>query len=90
MPHAKISGFVTDVEDDTWWARLFIEDKPYEVEMSEPLPDGMGPGNLFTIHLTKRGKTYLYWITKPSLTRSDLKRARFRARELRKVLFSLE
>lgn len=85
--HTKILGYVDEVEGDQWWAVLKPENSPeLYAEMALPLPDGMGPGNIFTIHRTKRGRTYLYWVLRPAFTRSQIKRARTEARRLWKVL----
>jgi hypothetical protein len=37
-------------------------------------------GSLFTIHQTKAGAAYLYWITKPTVTKRQIKLARQWAR----------
>lgn len=79
--HFKFFGVVDAVEGDKWWARLEIEGRDYYAEMSKPLPPNKGPGHLFTIHTTKRGRQYFYWIERPPMTQRRLKKARQRARE---------
>lgn len=84
--HTKIPGLVEAVDGSQWWARLIIDGKEYSAEMIEPLPKGMGPGNLFTIHRTRRGKTYLYWITEPRITKRQIKKANQWARNMARML----
>lgn len=76
--HFKLSGFVGEIGPDFWMARF---DDNTVAEMTEPLPADAGEGSLFTIHRTKRGRAYVYWITEPTWTRRDVKKARQSARE---------
>lgn len=48
----------------------------YEAEMLLPLASGMVEGSMFSVHSTKRGKTYLYHIKDPVPSRKELKRAK--------------
>lgn len=77
--HLKTHGFIESIEGERWWARLYLGDMEYSAEMVEPLPAHAEPGSRFTIHMTKAGDVYFYWITRP-WTKRELKKARQRAR----------
>ena len=82
MKHEKIRGFVDWIEEDCWWGRFVTEDgDEFSAQFTEPIPSDMGQGNYFTIHITKHGHRYFYWIRKPVWTRAQLKRIRIKARE---------
>jgi hypothetical protein len=79
--HTKIPGFVEHVDGGgRWTARILLGDDELIADMLEPLPRHAQAGSLFTIHQTKAGATYLYWITEPRTTRRQIKLARQRAR----------
>jgi hypothetical protein len=88
--HRKIAGFVDHIERGKWWARLDINGHDYIAEMKDPLPAHARHGSYFTIHTTKRGHTYLYWITKPLITQRQIKKARQWASRMHKALFDPE
>jgi len=80
--HTKIPGFVQSISADRkrWWARLDADGEDLFAEMSVPLPDDAVEGSLFTIHRTKAGHTYVYWI-KTRWTKRQVKVARQRGRQ---------
>ncbi len=86
--HTKVPGFVEWVDGPRWGGRLFVDDRELHAEFGQRLPllSGMGEGHFFTIHTTKRGQTYLYWIKEPRLTKRDLIKAKQEARRLGKAL----
>jgi hypothetical protein len=86
VKHTKIPGFVQSIEGpNRWWARLVIDGVDYEAQMIDELPAHAQEGSYFTIHRTKRGRTYIYWITTP-WTKRQLKKARQRADQWAKEL----
>lgn len=84
--HEKWHGFVEHIERSRWWARLDVDGHDLMAEMTEPLPPHAKHGSLFTIHRTKRGQVYLYWITRPLITKRRVKKARIWARDARRRL----
>jgi hypothetical protein len=80
MMHLKTPGCVEHIDSTGWQARLVVDDDEYLAEMRAPLPSHAVIGSLFTIHQTKAGAAYLYWITKPTVTKRQIKLARQWAR----------
>lgn len=76
--HTKIPGYVKEIHANGWTARLFPEPYPHEglwAEMREPLPADVREGSPFTIHATKAGHVYIYWVRR-LMTKRQIKKAR--------------
>lgn len=85
--HTKLRGYVDAIHDDGWWATLSTGKEEFYAEMKPEFldPDAV-EGSLFTIHRTKRGRTYIYWIKRPLITQRQIKKARRWAEKIRKEL----
>lgn len=90
--HVKWLGWIDTIAPDkaTWWGRIVRADDharyPYEAEFTEPLPKHARPGSYFSIHRTKRGRMYFYWITLPLITKRQAKKARIYGRDMARWL----
>jgi hypothetical protein len=84
--HVKVPGFVEHIGSKGWTARLVVDGVECMAGMVAPLPRHARPGSLFTIHRTKAGAVYLYWITEPRLTHRQIKHARQHARRWTRML----
>jgi hypothetical protein len=83
-------GYVQEIKGKKWWAILRDDEvgDDFFVEMNEethPLPEWVDqPGYLFSIHVTKAGHTYIYWLPAHKITSTRRKRMRREVRDMMK------
>lgn len=89
-------GYVSEIRGKKWWAVLRDDEIGDDlfVEMNEethPLPAWVDqPGYLFSIHTTKAGHTYIYWLPARKISRAQQKQIQRRARKWAQLFKDVE
>lgn len=89
--HFKMYGYVQEINGRKWWATIRDDEIGDDlfVEMDEskfPLPADINePGYLFSLHRTKAGRNYIFWLPPLKITSGKRKRNRRYVTRMMKV-----
>lgn len=89
-------GYVHEIQGKKWWAIIRDDEVGDDlfVEMNEekyPLPATITePGYLFSVHTTKAGHTYIYWLPAPKISKARRKQIQRRVNELARFFKDVE